>query len=200
MTGGRASRTAPASLGRNGLEPMKTRCGAKTVAGGTCKRAPMPNGRCYRHGGATPSGPASPHFLHGRYSNVLPARLRERFEVAQQDPDLFNLRAEIGLVDARIEEMLGGLAPDSETAQCWDDLLKTIELRKKLVEAEAKRLKDLRLVVPVERVMAFVAALYDSTKSHVDDRRTLRAIADDIRRLTGRGVSEAGSAGGDRGS
>ena len=201
-----------------------------------------PNGRCRQHGGDTPSGPASPHFVHGRYSKALPVRLWERFEASQRDPDLLNLRAELSLVDARIEELLGRASsvdagrvlreahdafqasrkakaakqPDtarkalarvgrllragSGAEETWDELPKTIELRKKLAEAEAKRLKDLHQVVTVERVMVFVAAIYHSIKQHVDDRQALRAIADDLQRLTGRGVSAADPAGRGAGS
>ena len=67
----------------------------------------MPNGRCYRHGGATPSGPASPHFIHGRYSAALPAGLAARFAESISDPGLLELNAEIALVGARTEELLG---------------------------------------------------------------------------------------------
>ena len=86
---------------------MKERCSAKTRKGGNCKRFPMSNGRCYRHGGATPSGPASPHFIHGRYSKALPTGLAVRFAASKSAPDLLELRAEIALLDARIEELLG---------------------------------------------------------------------------------------------
>ena len=96
------------------------KCGAKTVAGGRCQRQPMPNGRCYRHGGATPSGPASPHFIHGRYSTALPKGLVERFTASMTDPDLLELRAELSLVDARIEELLGRITAQ-EADGCWSE-------------------------------------------------------------------------------
>jgi hypothetical protein len=66
----------------------------------------MPNGRCYVHGGKTPSGVASPHFKNGRHSKVLPTRLAAQYETAQRDPDLLNLKHEIALVDARLGELL----------------------------------------------------------------------------------------------
>ena len=44
-------------------------CGAKTRAGTPCQRAPMPNGRCSKHGGKShPSGPLHPRYRHGYYS------------------------------------------------------------------------------------------------------------------------------------
>ncbi len=49
--------------------------GAKTRAGGACRRAAMPNGRCSKHGGKSLVGPAAPAFRHGRSSKLLPARL-----------------------------------------------------------------------------------------------------------------------------
>lgn len=53
-----------------GDNPMKAHCGAKTRAGTPCRKAPMPNGRCYFHGGPSPGAPlGNSHALkHGRWS------------------------------------------------------------------------------------------------------------------------------------
>ena len=80
----------------------------------------MPNGRCYMHGGATPTGPALPQFKHGRYSKALPKGLAERFEASMADPQLLELRSELSLVDARIEELLGRVQAE-ETIGRWSD-------------------------------------------------------------------------------
>jgi hypothetical protein len=37
---------------------LRSRCGAKTNRGRPCRTWPMPNGKCYRHGGAS-TGPRS---------------------------------------------------------------------------------------------------------------------------------------------
>jgi hypothetical protein len=81
-------------------------CGAKTRAGGTCRRAAMPNGRCSKHGGKSLVGPAAPRFRHGRYSKLLPTHLAARFTEARSDPELLAMRDEIALVDARIADVL----------------------------------------------------------------------------------------------
>lgn len=47
-------------------------CGAKTRNGGTCKNAPMPNGRCRMHGGK-----AGRPITHGRYSERIPKHIEE---------------------------------------------------------------------------------------------------------------------------
>jgi hypothetical protein len=43
-------------------------CGAKTRRGTACRRAAMPNGKCYNHGGKSLRWMAHPNFKHGRYS------------------------------------------------------------------------------------------------------------------------------------
>lgn len=50
-------------------------CGARTRAGTPCERAPMPNGRCSKHGGKSLRGAASPRFKHGYYSKCLLTRI-----------------------------------------------------------------------------------------------------------------------------
>lgn len=82
------------------------RCGAKTRSGGVCKARPMANGRCRIHGGKTPRGIASPNYIHGRYSKSLPAHLQERYEASLADSELLNLRQEIALLDARLNDLL----------------------------------------------------------------------------------------------
>lgn len=86
--------------------PHAKTCGAKTRSGKPCQNAPMANGRCRMHGGATPKGVASPAFKTGRYSRYLPERLMERYQDALHDEDLLNLRHEVALVDTRIADLL----------------------------------------------------------------------------------------------
>lgn len=54
---------------------MADKCGAKTRAGGRCRKPKMPNGRCKYHGGMS-TGPKVPNtrrnaFKHGIYTKVL---------------------------------------------------------------------------------------------------------------------------------
>ncbi len=93
-------------------------CGARNRQGEPCRVAPMPNGRCYRHGGPTPSGIASPNLKHGRYSRHLPERLLGRYEEALSDPELLSLRDDIALVQARIDQKLADL-DTGESRAAW---------------------------------------------------------------------------------
>lgn len=96
-------------------------CGAKTRSDGVCQKPPL-NGatRCKLHGGATPRGVASPQFKHGRYSKDLPTKLAARFQEAQSDPKLLELRDEVALLDSRIAELLEKL-PTGESQSNWAD-------------------------------------------------------------------------------
>lgn len=78
----------------------------------------MGNGRCHKHGGATPRGLESPHTKHGRYSRDIPTRLAARYEEAQRDPMLLTLDQEIALIDARLTDVLGRV-DTGESGALW---------------------------------------------------------------------------------
>src|SRR2546429_446360 len=101
-------------------------CGAKSKrAGRPCQAPAMPNGRCHKHGGATPSGLASPQFRDGRYSKYLPTGLLERYATAVQDPDLLALRSDISLVDARLSQLVERLK-SHESSAIWKALAEAL--------------------------------------------------------------------------
>lgn len=57
-------------------------CGAKTRSGGTCKRAPMSNGRCNLHGGKSSGAPKinTNAVTHGFYSDALQPEEKQLWE------------------------------------------------------------------------------------------------------------------------
>src|ERR1700681_3876915 len=87
-------------------------CGAKLRApgaagDGTCHRAPMPNGRCYVHGGATPAGIASAHFQtgkHSKYFALLPADWAPHYH--PDNPRIVELVEELALTESSIAACL----------------------------------------------------------------------------------------------
>jgi hypothetical protein len=103
----------------------KTECGAKKRDGSPCKQPAMENGRCRLHGGKTPRGIASPHFVTGKYSKYLPENLLTAYEDAQSDENLLSVRGDIHLLDALIRAKLVNL-DTNDSSQHWIDLLKYI--------------------------------------------------------------------------
>jgi hypothetical protein len=163
-------------------------CGAKTRSGGRCKTAGMENGRCRMHGGPTPSGPAHHAFKHGRHSKLLHGikGLGEHYERALADPDLLRLDGEIALVDARLAQLLEKVQKGGARASVdgiWPQLDALIENRRKLVDTESKRMKDLHAMVSVDRVLLIIRYLQDAVRKHVKDPREQSAIFADMRAL-----------------
>lgn len=110
------------------------RCKARAVTGANT---------CYHHGGRTPAGIAAPNFTHGRYSKHLPQRLLERFEASLVDNDLLNLRAEIALLDTRLEDVLKRV-DSGEAGVLWkraSDLY--ADLRRTMVKQDAESVIEL---------------------------------------------------------
>lgn len=103
-------------------EIVKPQCGALTKSGKPCTVSPMPNGRCHKHGGATPSGVASASFKHGRFSKHLPERLAAEYAAARRDPELLAVREDIALLSARQCDLLGRV-DTGESGEAWRSLL-----------------------------------------------------------------------------
>ena len=155
----------------------------------------------------------------------MPVRMLERYEQSLDDPELLNMRAEIALVDSRLEDLLGR-ADTGESKALWEKMRKTadkllrafesddlasmhvsileldrlvgsgladheiwyeiqtlIEQRRKVVEAEQKRLVAMQQMVTAEQAMSLVAGLLSAVKQHVSDRDTLTAIQAEFIRL-----------------
>lgn len=87
---------------------MKNVCGAKLRGKDrTCRKPPMANKRrCRLHGGATPSGPDSANYKHGRYALVFKGKLAEKFANAQADRQPMDLLPEMFAQRAIFEQYL----------------------------------------------------------------------------------------------
>ena len=94
---------------------MTTHCGAKTRAGGRCRRHAMPNGRCYVHGGPS-TGPKRPNtkanaITHGIYVKQLSAEE----EAIYPDIEVGHVDHELRLARVRLTRAL-----DAERAAAGD--------------------------------------------------------------------------------
>lgn len=114
------------------MQQTRKECGAKTRDGTPCRGWAMPNGRCRMHNGGAARGVAASRFLHGRYSSSIPARLAARYAEAEHDPRLLELRDEVALIDARLEDLLGRV-DTGESGAIWQRLMAA---RMELLEAQ----------------------------------------------------------------
>ena len=138
----------------------------------------QPSRRCRLHGGLTPRGVASANFRHGRYSKAVPA-LAVRYEAAVNDPDYLALSHEMALLDARIQE----LVEQPLDAAGWDEIRACIDNRRKLQQAEVRRIYLAQHHLSAQEAMALVGRMAEAVKRHVHDDATLSAIAREFESL-----------------
>jgi hypothetical protein len=134
----------------------------------------MPNGKCYRHGGATPAGIASPHFKTGKdskYLKHLPASFAPHFNV--DNPHLIALIDELALVDAGMIELLERgktRVTASLRRQLWD----LVDRRGRLVAVESRRRNDFA---------RFAKAILMAVATRIDDPKVRGQIQEDVLRI-----------------
>jgi hypothetical protein len=195
-------------------QPIPGRCGAHHSSGiGYCAAYPMPNGRCYKHGGNTPRGALSANFKHGRYSPYLPADLAGRFEAARNDPQLLSYHDDVALISTRIDELLERVR-SGESGFAWkqlnrlwkeferhrlagnvDKMQATLDaigepMRRGLADhaawielSEQMRLEQIASTITVEEAYGFLGTVVDVLKRHVADRAILDAIGAELSQL-----------------
>lgn len=73
----------------------------------------------------------------------------------------------------------------------WNDILRLVNTRAKLVSQERKRLIQLNQTITTEKAMVLVHALVEAVKAHVSDQPTLAAIAKDFNGILGGGGGNA---------
>jgi hypothetical protein len=168
-------------------------CGAKTRRGSPCQNPAMKNGRCRMHGGATPRGTDLPQFRHGRYSKSLPDNLAGRYEEALSDEERHDLRDEIALSVAKINDLLLGMKRgEFDEERAWSRVERWMSRKQRLVVSDARLARERRQTVSAEEVMALVVGILDAIRRHVPDRQTRAALASDIRALVTREAGRPG--------
>jgi hypothetical protein len=159
-----------------------TQCKAKSKrTGQQCQQYAM-HGKsvCYHHGGKSLAGASAPALRHGRYSKYLPVHLADKYQESLNDADLLALRDEIALIDSRVLEILSNGNMDDRQ---WSVVEQTLDLRRRMVETERKRLVDLQQMMTAEQAMTMLAVIVDTVKRHVNDRDILQAISADLAKL-----------------
>ncbi len=130
MTGDQPQPAQPGEQPMRRQPPHAPRCHAKTRAGTACQ-GPRVRGRarCRMHGGASLVGPASPSWRTGKYSKVLPTRLRAAHIAALNDPGLLQCRDDIAVLDARLAELVGRLDGGAPSDSAWTSLGAALDAR-----------------------------------------------------------------------
>lgn len=159
-----------------------------------CRNLPMiGKTKCKYHGGASLRGIASPSWKTGRFSNTIPARLTESFNLSLSNPDLLELRTEIALLDARTEDLLSH-AQTGESGQLLSDLsdlADSVEIATQLQRTEKNETKKHEYAIQASEALNKLFAIirggkkdfyvWQEIKDNLETRR--RLVETERRRL-----------------
>ena len=137
------------------------------------------------HGGTQPLGIASPNAKGLRYSDYMPTGLRKRFAELLCDPDCLSQREEIASVVALIQESLAMLGTGDDDGKVMDRLEKQLDLHRRLVESERKRMIENQQMIQLDQVLAMLDDIATTVLEHVTDRDALKAIGGSLSHYTG---------------
>lgn len=87
----------------------KARCGAINAKKTPCMKPPAKGHcRCNTHGAKNKAGKDNVSYKHGAYVGryTMPRSLNDRHEEMQNDPQLLDLRNNIGIIDSRLQQLL----------------------------------------------------------------------------------------------
>lgn len=178
-------------------QPHETKCGAKTRNGTPCQKPPLiGRKRCKLHGGATPRGVDSPHYLHGKYSRYLPHDLRRIYRDTITNPDVTSLRHEIGLLRAltsrRVELLQFDDLPDQgQHTNAWykarraelrimREIGRDVGRTRRLIETQRKIIISEGRALPIETAMLMISEIVQVIRANVPDQEQRDAIAQGI--------------------
>jgi hypothetical protein len=92
-------------------------------------------------------------------------------------------RREMERAQEQLMTMLEIIEHGSTRANGWDELQRTIELRRRLSETETKRLQALKQFVTAERAVTLVEDVIEVIRRHVHDPEARRNCVRDLKRL-----------------
>jgi hypothetical protein len=145
------------------------RCGAKTRAGGTCKRWPLHGRkRCRLHGGLTPRGPDSANWKTGLHSKHVPANLQGLLEDAARDPHLADTRPDLVRVTALLLHWLKN-SGDSLTPDAVRSFLDLTDARLRVLTFQDRLRRQADDTLTVAQFHRLAMVMIDSVRSHAGE-------------------------------
>lgn len=160
----------------DGSHPVEGRCNARRVSGvGYCMKLPViGRTRCFKHGGGTPIGAASPQFKHGRRSKYLPGNVAALYQSALDNPELMSLRDEIALIDTWINQRIERTAW-GETRDRWETVIaSTREINKAVASGDPSMLASaVEALTKVANAQSQSEHMMDDVVELIERRRRL---------------------------
>jgi len=95
------------------------------------------------------------------------------------DEEWLSLRSEIGLVDARLHEVLEGI----EESRDWPGVASLIERRRRLIDTERRLIAVRQRSLTIAEAMALANSIVAILQTHIRDKTLMSAIAADLELL-----------------
>lgn len=122
-------------------------------------------------------------FSRADDSGGLQAWRQLKHQLNQLRTALLGQRVDLAAAMVAMNEMTDVVNAGIAEASLWQDVLFTIEQRRKMTETEMKRRKEMENLLTAEQAVVFVHAVVDSVRRRVDDPDTIAQIEGDFRRL-----------------
>jgi hypothetical protein len=170
--------------------PVKA-CGAKTRhlnPDGSPKRCENAGngagGRCRFHGGRSPSGPANGQWKDGRRSKFMPKALADRFLEGMRDKQLMQLRQDVALIEALLTGLTGTLKNQGVPSEQMERrIANLVDHRRRLIEAETRRLDALQQSVTLAQFLATMRVVAEIIREFVEDDTQRRQVQQRLEQL-----------------
>jgi hypothetical protein len=143
-------------------------------------------GRCRFHGGATPRGADSPHFVHGGYSGYIQDQIAEKVRVFE-NADPFDLTHELALTRALLADFISRIETPY-AASALETISLLVDRIRKIVES-INRIKNDSALTAAE-ITYLAARSAEVVTRYIDDPVRQKAF---IQELFG-GIAGANSA------
>lgn len=147
------------------------KCKAHNRSGDRCGRPVEPGKEvCRLHGGLSTGAPPTAGM---KFSKFLPARIRQRYEEFVDSPGWLELKHEIGLLSARIADLMEGLNSGEAplTRREWRDM--AFEIRELYKAGEDCNVELNRLCESLDRSKAD-DDIWDKTMATIEQQRKLK--------------------------
>lgn len=163
-------------------------CGAKRQnKDETCKAPAMQNGRCRLHGGATPKGFASPHFVSGKHSKYLkhlPAGAQGAFEENVNQNEHASLIENMALADIHLQKLLA-LLGEGTLVEYFQSIRETVRTLQEVVCDPPERDKNGEEVprLPAEFYFSQLSTIFGLINSKTQLYKQIEQANDHVRKL-----------------
>lgn len=162
---------------------MKKLCGAKLRGKDrTCRKSPMANGRCRLHGGATPMGPDSANYKHGRYARVFQGKLAEKFDNALSDNKPLDTLPELAVQRTLLSQYVEQVSKRDRVARA--DLQNISALAQDVVRSAAMIVKNRNdTALTIAEIRFIQAGMLRLMEKYVPDPDRRRNFIEELRGL-----------------